>query len=98
MRARHRTTRRAPTSRTRASPRPAPWCADADFFPADSEAAFANIVLAGGTASAGAYMTFPFMSRAARAATALTSAVVALFAYGGAEWLHRLYKRAHVRM
>ena len=65
----------------------------ADYFPAHSEAAFANIVLAGGTASAVAYFVFPELGRPARAGSALVAAGVAVVAYAGAEALYRRQKR-----
>lgn len=60
----------------------------ADFFAADSEAAFSNIVLANGFASAVAYFTFPEMMRTTMASAALASAVVAVVAYLFAEATH----------
>ena len=68
----------------------------ADRFPADSEAAFANIVLANGAASAVAYFTFPELSREARATASLASAAVAIVAYVGAEAVHAHERRARV--
>ena len=68
----------------------------ADRFPGKSEAAFANIVLANGAASAIAYFTFPELSRPARAAAALASAVLAMVAYAGAEAVHTGERRRGV--
>ena len=69
----------------------------ADFFRAEAEAAFANIVLAVGTASAIAYFTFPEMSRPARAATALVSACLATITYIGAEVVQRRQRQREAR-
>ena len=71
----------------------------ADFFPQDSEAAFANIVLAGGTASAVAFFVFPIpeLTRMWRASAALVSALIALGAYVGAEAMHRAEKRRMIQ-
>lgn len=69
----------------------------ADYFPHDSEAAFANIVLAVGVASAIGYFAFPGLSKNAQAASALVAAVYALFAYLGAEAAHQYEGRAATR-
>ena len=71
----------------------------ADFFPQDSEAAFANIVLAGGTASAVAFFVFPIpeLTRMWRASAALVSALIALGAHVGAEAMHRAEKRRMIQ-
>lgn len=53
----------------------------ADSFPNDAPAAFANIVLANGVASAAAYFAFPHMPPAAMASIALVSALVAIVCY-----------------
>ena len=61
----------------------------ADFFAADTEAAFANIVLANGLASAIGFFTFPEMKRTAMASASLSAACVAVVGYLLAEALHR---------
>ena len=64
-------------------------------LPQDSEAAFANIVLANGVASAIAYFTFPELAKGGRrgstimAGAALLSACIAIVAYLAAEAVQR---------
>ena len=53
----------------------------ADFFPNDAPAAFSNIVLANGVASAAAYFVFPHLPRVAMASVALVAALVAIVGY-----------------
>jgi hypothetical protein len=67
----------------------APTHADADFFPHDSDAAFANIVLAVGVASAIGFFFFPQLTRPEAATSALVSSCVAVVAYLLAEMVHR---------
>lgn len=55
------------------------------FGPTDSPAAFSNIVLANGAASAVAYFTFPSLGRHAMAYAAGTCAAVAIVGYIAAE-------------
>jgi len=61
----------------------------ADFFPHDSDAAFANIVLAVGVASAIGFFFFPQLTRPEAATSALVSSCVAVVAYLLAEMVHR---------
>mmetsp|Transcript_30019 Transcript_30019/g.76431 ORF Transcript_30019/g.76431 Transcript_30019/m.76431 type:complete len:124 (-) Transcript_30019:139-510(-) len=66
----------------------------ADFFPSDSAAAFSNIVIFNGGASAAAYFAFPPLAHAAdrrriKAVAALVPACLAVVGYLGAEYLHR---------
>ena len=61
----------------------------ADFFPHDSEAAFSNIVLANGAASAVGFFLFPSLPNSTMAGTALSAALVAIVAYAGAEAVQR---------
>jgi len=61
----------------------------ADFFPKDADAAFANIVLAVGVASAIGFFFFPHMTRPQAATSALVSSAVAVVAYLLAELVHR---------
>lgn len=53
----------------------------ADFFPNDAPAAFSNIVLANGVASAAAYFAFPHLHRTTMASVALVAALFAIVAY-----------------
>ena len=66
----------------------------ADFFPSDSAAAFSNIVIFNGGASAAAYFAFPHLAHAPdrrriKAVAALVPACIAVVGYLGAEYLHR---------
>ena len=61
----------------------------ADFFPRDSEAAFANIVIANGGAAAAAFFIFPEIPRATMAAATLTTVCIAVVCYIAAETAHR---------
>ena len=61
----------------------------ADLFPHDSEAAFSNSVLANGAASAIGFFMFPSFTNGAIAATAFSSACVAIVSYVCAEALSR---------
>jgi len=65
----------------------------ADFFPNSAAAAFSNIVLANGCASAIAYFTFPSLNKEPRAVAALVCATVALGSYLVAEAVQRLQKK-----
>ena len=69
----------------------------ADFFKSHTEAAFANIVLANGVASAAAYFAFPELGRQLMATFALVSAIVAISCYAFAEILHRRESLLRVR-
>ena len=66
----------------------------ADFFPSDSAAAFSNIVIFNGGASAVAYYVYPLLQddpdrKNIKAVTALVPAVLTVFTYLAAEALHR---------
>ena len=66
----------------------------ADFFPSDTAAAFSNIVIFNGGASAAAYFAFPHLAHAPdrrriKAVAALVPACIAVVGYLGAEYLHR---------
>jgi hypothetical protein len=53
----------------------------ADFFQEHAPAAFSNIVIANGIASALAYFIFPHLGRVAMASIALTAAIIAVISY-----------------
>ena len=66
----------------------------ADLFPNDAAAAFSNIVIFNGGASAAAYFIFPPLAheptrKSIKAVAALVPACIALVGYLGAEYLHR---------
>ena len=61
----------------------------ADFFPNDTEAAFSNIVLANGIASAVGFFLFPSLANGTMASIALVSAGIAMIGYLGAEVLRK---------
>jgi len=66
----------------------------ADLFPNDAAAAFSNIVIFNGGASAAAYFVFPLLAhepnrKSIKAVTALVPACIAVAGYLGAEFLHR---------
>jgi len=66
----------------------------ADLFPNDAAAAFSNIVIFNGGASAAAYFIFPTLAhepnrKSIKAVAALVPACIALVGYLGAEYLHR---------
>mmetsp|Transcript_11245 Transcript_11245/g.26011 ORF Transcript_11245/g.26011 Transcript_11245/m.26011 type:complete len:255 (-) Transcript_11245:291-1055(-) len=61
----------------------------ADFFPNNTSAAFSNIVLANGFASATSFFVFPSLHKDAMATTAIVCASVAIICYMFAEYLHR---------
>mmetsp|Transcript_19057 Transcript_19057/g.48798 ORF Transcript_19057/g.48798 Transcript_19057/m.48798 type:complete len:499 (-) Transcript_19057:309-1805(-) len=61
----------------------------ADFFPNDTEAAFSNIVLANGIASAVGFFLFPSLANGTMASIALASAGIAIVGYLGAEALRK---------
>lgn len=66
----------------------------ADFFPDDAPAAFSNIVLANGLASAAAFFAFPSLSREQMAAATLVVVAVAIVGYVAAELVHRRARAA----
>ena len=66
----------------------------ADLFPHDAAAAFSNIVIFNGGASAAAYFVFPLLAhepnrKSIKAVAALVPACIAVVGYLGAEYLHR---------
>jgi hypothetical protein len=61
----------------------------ADFFTAEPDAAFANIVITVGTASAIAYFTYPALDKQTMASIALGFSGLAIFTYMAAEVVHR---------
>lgn len=61
----------------------------ADFFADDTDAAFANIVLANGLASSIGFFTFPEMDRVGIASTSLAASCVAVVGYLLAEAIRR---------
>lgn len=65
----------------------------ADLFPEHAEAAFSNIVLANGLASAISSFTFPYLSRQARSLAALASACFAMVCYCSVSAVHRRHMR-----
>ena len=65
-----------------------------DTFPNDAPAAFANLIVANGGASALAYFTFPNLSQSAMAGATLLAGLWALYAYAVAD----LYNRRHARV
>ena len=68
---------------------PSSFHADADFFPRHPEAAFSNIVLANGVASAVAFFSFPNLKTEDMANVALAASATAIVTYILAEIVHR---------
>ena len=60
----------------------------ADLFAADAPAAFSNIVLANGVASAAAYFIFPEVSHEGQAAAALAASALAIVTFSVAAASH----------
>ena len=65
-----------------------------DTFPNDAPAAFANLIVANGGASAIAYFTFPELSQSAMAGATLIAGLWAIYAYSVAD----IYNRRHARV